>query len=91
MCHKIQDLINDGDIVVDWHNNNLDHKAFKEPFQSYEKGEISKEKPNNKVNYTYYDNDDEIVHMVEPMGLSTVMSLPLRENKITLNLRHHSS
>lgn len=40
--HKIQDLIDDGDIVVDGHNKNSDHKAFKEPFSSYEKGENSK-------------------------------------------------
>ena len=51
LYHKIQDLIDDGDIVVDGHNKNIDHKAFKESFLSYEKGESSKPKPNNKVNY----------------------------------------
>ena len=27
--HKIQDMIDDGDLVVDGHHKNLDHKAFK--------------------------------------------------------------
>ena len=66
MCHKVKDLIDDGDIVVDGHNKNSDHKAFKEPFPSYEKEENKKQKTHNKINYTY-SNDDEIVHMVEPV------------------------
>lgn len=61
-------MIDDGYLVVDGHNKNLDHKAFKEPFPSYEKEESSNPKSNNKVKYTYSNNDDEIVHMVEPMG-----------------------
>ena len=69
LCHKVQDLIDDGDIFVDEHNKNLDHKVFKEPFPQYEKWEILTQKPNNKVNYTYSNNDDEIVHMVEPVGV----------------------
>lgn len=64
MDHKVQDLIKDGDIVVDGHNKNIDHKDFKEPFPSYEKGEKSKQKPHNKVNYTY-SNDDDVINMVE--------------------------
>ena len=66
---KVQDLIDNCDIVVDGHNKNLDHKDFKEPFPQYKKGENSKQKPNNKVNYTYSNNDDEIVHMVELVGV----------------------
>ena len=66
--HKIQDLIDDGDIVVDGRNENINHKAFKEPFSSYEKGESSKWKPNNKVNYTY-SNDENVINMVEPMDV----------------------
>ena len=42
--HKFQYLINNGDIVVDGHNKNIDHKDFKDPFLSYEKGENSKQK-----------------------------------------------
>lgn len=41
LCHKIQNLIDNGDIVVDGHNTNADHKAFKEPFPTYDKGESS--------------------------------------------------
>ena len=37
--HKVQELIDDGDIIVDGHNMNLDHKDFEEPFLYYEKGE----------------------------------------------------
>ena len=59
-------MINDGDIVVDGHNKNSDHKAFKEPFLAYEKGENSKPKPNNKFNYAY-SNDKNVINMVEPM------------------------
>ena len=33
--NKIQDLIDDGELVVDGHNKNADHKAFKEPFPTY--------------------------------------------------------
>ena len=47
--HKIQDLIDDGDIVVDGHNKNVDHKAFKEPFLTYDKGESSKAQTHHKV------------------------------------------
>ena len=68
MRHKIQDLIDDGDIVVDGHNKNADHKAFKEPFPTYDKGESSKSKPYHKVNYTY-SNDDNVINMVEPVGV----------------------
>lgn len=32
-------MIDDGEIVVDKHNKNSNHIAFKEPFPSYEKGE----------------------------------------------------
>lgn len=35
MRHKIQDLIDDADIVVGGHNKNLDHKSFTEPFPPY--------------------------------------------------------
>jgi hypothetical protein len=60
-------MIDNGDLVVDGHHKNSDHKAFKEPFPPYKKGETSKPKPNNKVNYTY-SNYDNIINMVEPMG-----------------------
>ena len=40
--NKVQDLIDDGALVVDGHNKNVDHKAFKEPFPTYDKGESSK-------------------------------------------------
>ena len=63
LCHKVRDLIDDGEIVVGGHNKNSDHKAFKEPFQHYDKGETSKQKNNNEVNYTY-TNDDNIINMV---------------------------
>ena len=59
-------MIDDGDIVVDGHNKNFDHKASKDPFLAYEKGESSKPKPNNKLNYPY-SNDDNVINMVEPM------------------------
>lgn len=65
--HKIQDMIDNGDLVVDGHHKKSDHKAFKESFPPYEKGESSKPKPNNKVNYTY-SNDDNVINMVEPVG-----------------------
>ena len=29
LSHKIQDMIDNGDLVVDRHNKNSDHKAFK--------------------------------------------------------------
>ena len=66
--HKIQDLIDDGDLVVDGHNKNSDHKAFKEPFPTYDKGESSKSKPHQKVNYTY-SNDDNVINMVQLLGM----------------------
>ena len=66
LCHKVQDLINHGDIVVDGHNKNLNHKDLKEPFLSYEKGENSKHKSHNKINYIY-SNDDDVINMVEPL------------------------
>ena len=47
---------------------NMNHKDFKEPFPSYEKGENSKSKPNNKVNYTY-SNEDNIINTVEPIDV----------------------
>ena len=53
---------------MDGHNKNIDHKAFKEPFPSYDKGESSKSKPNNKVNYTYSNNDN-VINMVEPIDV----------------------
>ena len=66
LCHKIQDMIDDGDPVVDGHHKNSNHKEFKEPFMPYKKGESSKQKPNNKVNYAY-PNDDNVINMVEPV------------------------
>ena len=36
--HKIQELIDDGDVVVGGHNKNSDHKALKEPSPTYKKG-----------------------------------------------------
>ena len=68
LCHKIQDLIDDGDVVLDGHNKNADHKAFKEPFRTYDKGESSKEKSHKKTNYTYANNAN-VINMVEPMGV----------------------
>ena len=53
---------------MDGHNKNVDHKAFKEPFPTYDKGESSKEKPHNKTNYTY-SNDANVINMVEPVGV----------------------
>ena len=64
--HKIQDMIDNGELVVDGHHKNSDHKAFKEPFPPYEKGETSKTKPNNKIKYAY-PKDDNVINMVEPM------------------------
>jgi hypothetical protein len=64
--HKIQDMIDNGELVVDGHHKNSDHKAFKEPFPPYEKGETSKTKPNNKINYAY-PKDDNVINMVEPV------------------------
>ncbi len=55
--HKVQDIIEDSDIIVDVHDKNIDHKAFKEPFPSYEKGEKSKKKSHNKINYTHSIDD----------------------------------
>ena len=63
---KIQDLIDDGELVVDGHNKNTDQKAFKEPFPTYEKGESSNTQTHHKVNYTYTENDN-IISMVEPV------------------------
>lgn len=59
-------MIDNGELVVDGHHKNLDHKAFKEPFPPYEKGETSKTKPNNKINYAY-PKDDNVINMVEPV------------------------
>ena len=53
---------------MDEHNKNIDHKAFKEPLSSYDKGECSKSKSHNKVNYTY-SNDDNVINMVEPIDV----------------------
>ena len=53
---------------MDGHKKNTDHKAFKEPFPSYYKGESSKSKLHNKVNYTY-SNDDNVITMVEPLDV----------------------
>ena len=39
---KSQDLIDNGEIIVDGHNKNSDHKAFKEQIPPYEEGETSK-------------------------------------------------
>ncbi len=64
--HKVQDMIDVGELVVDGHNKNSDHKVFKEPFPAYEKGETSKPEPYNKVNYMY-SNDENVIHMVEPI------------------------
>ena len=50
-------------MVVDIHNANSYHKAFKELFPKYEKWEGSKSKNNAKVNYMY-SNDDNVIHMV---------------------------
>lgn len=41
----------------------LTHKAFKEPFPKFEKGESS-EKKDNKVSYTYVD-DGNVINMLE--------------------------
>lgn len=49
---------------MDGHNKNSDHKALKEPFSPYEKGENSKQKTNSKVNHTY-TYDDDVINMVE--------------------------
>lgn len=69
MKHKVQDLIDSGDIVVDSHNKNLDHQAFKDPFPPHEKGESSNAKNTNaKVNYTY-TNDENVIGMIEPVGV----------------------
>ena len=42
LYHKVQDLIDNFEIVVDGHNKNSNHKAFKDSFPPYEKGENSK-------------------------------------------------
>lgn len=60
-------MIDNGELVVDEHHKNSDHKAFKKSFPRYKKRETSKRKPNNKVNYTY-PKDDNVINMVEPMG-----------------------
>ena len=59
-------MIDNGDLVVDRHHKNSDHKAFKEPFPPYKKGETSKTKPNNKINYAY-TKDDNVINMIEPV------------------------
>ena len=66
--NKLQDLIDDGDLVVDGHNTNVDHKDFKEPFPIYDKGESSKAQTHHKVNYTY-SNDDNVINMIEPVDV----------------------
>ena len=66
--NQIQDLIDDGDLVVDVRNMNADHKDFKEPFPTYDKGESSKTQTHHKVNYTY-SNDDNVINMIEPMDV----------------------
>ena len=67
LWHKIQNLIDSGEVVVGNHNKNLDHQAFKDPFPPHEKGESSNTKNvHSKVNYTYVVNHN-IIHMVEPI------------------------
>ena len=53
---------------MDGHNKNADHKAFKEPFLTYDKGECSKAQTHHKINYTY-SNDDNVINMVEPVDV----------------------
>ena len=53
---------------MDGHNKNADHKAFKEPFPTYEKGESSKAQTHHKVSYTYSNNDN-VINMVEPVDV----------------------
>ena len=74
LSHKIQDLIDDGDVVVDGHNKNVDHKAFKEQFPSYDNGESSKSEPQNKVNYTYSN----VINMVEPIGMEYCYDITIK-------------
>lgn len=64
--HTIQDLIESRDVVVDGHNVNTGHKAFKEPFPKYEIEEVSKSKNTSKVNYMFSNNNN-VIHMVEPI------------------------
>lgn len=60
-------MIDSGDIVVDGHNKNSDHQAFKDPFPPHEKGEYSKTKnTNDKVNYTD-TNVDNGIGMIKPI------------------------
>ena len=48
------------------HNKNSNHNAFKELFPYYDKGEICKQKTNNKVGYIYiYTNNHNVINMVE--------------------------
>lgn len=49
---------------MDGHINNSNHKDFKESLPHYEKGENSKQKSHNKVNYTY-TNDDDVINMAK--------------------------
>lgn len=65
--HKFQDLINNGNIVVDGHNKNFDHQSFKDPFPPHNKGESSRAKDSNtKVNFTYNANEN-IINMIGPV------------------------
>lgn len=63
--HKIQDLINNGKIVVGNHTTNSNHKYFKDPFPTYDQEDSSKSKGGAKVNYTC-TNEDHMINILEP-------------------------
>lgn len=81
--HKVQDLIDNGDIVVDGHNKNLDHQAFKDLFPTHNKGESSGAKNSNaKVNFTY-TVDNNVINMIEPVDFvyCNVITIKGKEEK----------
>ena len=68
LWHKIQNLIDSGEVIVGNYNKNSEHQAFKDPFPPHEKGEYSTTKnAHTKVNYTYNVNDN-VINMVKPIG-----------------------
>ncbi len=71
----IQDLMDARKVVTDGPVKKLDHKAFKQPLQEYEKVQSSKIHEKNhdeKINYTYA-NIDNVINMIEPIEYLCMM------------------
>ena len=92
--HAIQDLIDDGVIVLDATlTSNADHTIFKDPLASHDKGQASSSNAQSNVNYTHTGHNYTINFFRESDSRISTFTLKredpccamaMRRNKITL-------